>query len=119
MLYFNMLQLFWLIFSYSFLVLPETLGAVIDVTPNATLNDRLDGPTYAAKCVNNTEHPTWGLELDNFDFHGCQRAVGLLAPRLKDSLYTSYDFFSRQAYPHGPSPTGYEAWALGIGAGAG
>ena len=119
MLYLNMLKLFWLIVSYSFFVLAGTLGAVIDVTLNATSSDWLYTPTYAAKCVDNTEHPTWGLDLDEFGFSGCQRAVGLLATRLEDKLYSSYDFFSRQVYPHGPGRTGYEAWALGIGAGAG
>ena len=122
MFYPNMLQLsFWLGFLYSFFALPGTRGAIfVNSSLKATPSDGLDGPSDVTVCVNNAQHPTWrGSASDRFDLENCQIAVDLFLDQVKDNLYTSYDFFSRQVYPSGPAAIGYEAWPLAQGASSG
>ncbi len=121
MLYQKMLQPpIWLGLSCSLFALPRALGTtLINSTLNSTLNDKLDSPSDIAVCVNNTQHPTWGVELDQFDYSTCKHAVGIIASRLGTNLYSSFDFYSRQVYPSGPGGTWYEAWPLAQGASAG
>ncbi len=118
MLYTNMLALSLLQLSY-FLIAPlAALGAVlVNTTLNATPSDELDTPSPV--CVENTQHPTWGVSLDQFDVSLCQHAVELITSKLAGDLYMSYDFYSRQVYPSGPGPPGHLAWPLAQGAGAG
>lgn len=114
MLYPNTLQLSFLLgFSYSFLALPSTLGAnTINSTLNAASSGSLDETSPV--CVDITQHSTWGLTLQEFNFAHCQHAVSLITSRLEGDLYTSYDFYSRQAFP-----AGHQGWPLAQGAGAG
>lgn len=114
MLHPNMLQLsFWLGLYYSLLALPPTLDAIlINSTLNAVPSGNLDRPSPV--CVKNTQHPTWGMTLEQFDFSTCRHAFELIASRLGDSIYTSFDFYSRLAFP-----TGHDGWPLAQGAGAG
>ena len=118
MFYPDMLQLFMLGLSFSVFVLPRTLGAIlINSTLDVAPSDMFDKPSPV--CVNNTQHPTWGVSLEKFDFNYCRQAIQLVASRLDGNVYTSYDFYSRQVHPSGPGPVGYEAWPLAQGAGAG
>ena len=121
MLYLNLLQLsFWFGLFYSSLPLPRTLGAsLLDLSLNATPIDGPDRPPDLTVCVDDTHHPTWGLPPDGFDFSTCRQAVELIATRIEDKLYTSYEFYSRQVYPHGPMNPSSDAWPLAQGASAG
>lgn len=115
----DLLQLSLLLgLSYSLSALPRTLGAIlINSTLDTISGDSLDKPSPV--CVNNTQHPTWGLTLEAFDFSTCQHTIELIASRLGGNIYKSYDFYSRQVFPSGPGFVGYEAWPLPQGAGAG
>ena len=117
----KMLQLpFWLALSFSLFALSRALGTIlINSTLNVTLSDQLVRPSDITVCVNNTQHPTWGIELDQFDYRICQDTVRLITSRLGGDLYTSYDFYSRQIYPSGPGTSEHSAWPLAQGAGSG
>lgn len=104
--------------SYSLSALPRTLGSmVINSTLDTISGDSLDKPSPV--CVNNTQHPTWGLTLEAFNFSTCQQTIELIASKLDGRIYNSYDFYSRQVFPSGRGSVGYEAWPLPQGAGAG
>ena len=118
----NLLQLFLCLgLSYSLSPLPRTRGAtLIDPSINATLTNGLDVPPSPAMCINNTVHPNWGLNLDVFDFDVCQEALQIIASKVENKFYISYDFYSRQVYPYGPgTAAGDEAWPLAQGASVG
>ena len=117
----EMLQLSFLLgFFLSFFALPGQIRAIfINSSLNETPSDGFDGAPPGAVCVNNTQHPTWGPTLDRFDSDTCQNSVDLFAAHVKGNYYASYDFYSRQVYPAGFGPIGYEAWPLAQGASSG
>ena len=117
-----MLQLFfWLGFWYFFFALPGTRGAIlVNSSFNATPDDGLDGLPDVTVCVNNTQHPTWvGSVPDQFNLNTCQKTVNLFLEKVEGNLYTSYDFYSRQAFPSGLVVIGHETWPLAQGASSG
>ena len=111
---------FWLGLLFLSSELPASLClTLVNTTLNATPSDRLDRPPDMTVCVNNIQHQTWGGSLEDFHVGNCRRAVELIAEKVKDRTYTSYDFYSRQVYPSGPGTVGYEAWPLPQGASSG
>ena len=119
MLHPNVLPLSLLQWSYLLNALHPTLGAKsINSTLNAAPSDSVEAlfPIYKPSpvCVNNTQHPTWGLTLEEFDFSICQHALDLISTKIEGDRYTSYEFFSRQAFPNG-----HVGWPLAQGSGAG
>ena len=115
----NMLPLSLLQLSFLLTAPHPTLGATfINSTLNAAPSGSVEAvfPIYKPSpvCVDNAQHPTWGLTLEQFDFSLCQRAVELITSRTEGDRYTSYDFFSRQVFPNG-----HEGWPLAQGSGAG
>lgn len=113
-LYPSMLQLSFLLrLSYLVLVLRTTLGlTLINSTLDAAPSGSLD--TFSPVCIDNARYATWGLTLEQFDFSQCQHALELITSNLEGGIYTSWDFYSRQAFPEG-----HEGWPLAQGAGAG
>lgn len=110
----NMLRLcFWFGLSYSLVASAGTIGAtLINSSLIANPNTRLDSPREreAPVCVDNAQHPKWGVDLDGFAFATCQHAVELLKPSIASFLYNSYDFYSRRVYPAGIGAA--DAWPL-------
>ena len=115
-----MLHLALLGLYYSLFAMPQTISAIlINSTLNAAPSDPLDNVLPVAVCVNNTQHPMWGVSLELFDFSECRRALAHITAKLEGNYYTSYDFYSRRVYPSGPGPIRGEAWPLAQGAGSG
>lgn len=113
---------FWLGLSYSLVASAGTIGATLmNSSLNANPSNRLDTPREreAPVCVNSTQHPMWGLDLDEFDFTTCQHAVELLKPSLASFFYKSFDFYSRRVHPSGLGPAVSDAWPLAQGTATG
>ena len=114
MLHLNILQLpFFLSLCHWSNALPPTLGAVIidsslSAAPSGSLNASLP------VCVDNKRHSKWGLTLDMFGTASCRHAMNLIIAKVESDVYTSYDFYSRLAFPGG-----HEGWPLVQGSGTG
>ena len=105
--------------SYSLIAPPPALGLiVVNSTLNAAPNDSLGAVVHKSNptpvCVNNVQHSTWGPTLDEFDFSTCRQALELVTSKLDGHNYKSWDFYSKQVFPHG-----HEGWPLAQGATAG
>ena len=114
MLHLNKLQLlFFLGLCYWSNALPLTLGAIF---VNSSLNAAPIGSLNASPpvCVDNKRHSNWGLTLDMFGTATCRHALDLIITQLEKDVYTSYDFYSRLAFPGG-----HEGWPLAQGSGTG
>ena len=94
--------------------LPPTLGAVfIDASLNAAPSGSLNASLPV--CVDNKRHSNWGgLTLDMFGTASCRHAMDLIIAKVESDVYTSYDFYSRLAFPGG-----HEGWPLVQGSGTG
>ena len=110
----NKLQLpFFLGLWYWSNALPLTLGAIL---LNSSLNTASSGSLNASPplCVDNKRHSNWGLTLDMFGTASCRHALDLIITQLEKDVYTSYDFYSRLAFPGG-----HDGWPLAQGSGTG
>ena len=112
MLHLYALQLpFFLGLCYWSNALPPTLDAIfIDSSLNATPSGSLNASPPV--CVDNKRHSEWGLTLDMFGIAPCRHALDLIIAKLEGDIYTSYDFYSRLAFPGG-----HEGWPLAQGSG--
>ena len=114
MLHLNILQLpFVLGLCQWSNALPPTLG---DVFIDSSLNEAPSGSLNASLpvCVDNKRHSNWGSTLDMFGTASCRHAMNLITAKVEGDAYTSYDFYSRLAFPGG-----HEGWPLVQGSGTG
>ena len=115
MLHPNILQLsFFLGLCHWSNALSPTPGAVfidssLNTAPSGSLNASLP------VCVDNKRHSNWGgLTPDMFGTASCRHAMDLFIAKVEGDVYTSYDFYSRLAFPGG-----HEGWPLVQGSGTG